>query len=67
MNEQGAAQPDYPVLVCSIERTSAFKMDGEGSGSLLLTFDETQVETVTHLMKHYRMKALHVSFIKLPS
>lgn len=56
---------DHPVLVCSIQGSSAFKMDGDGSGKLTLTYDATQVDVVTELQKHYREQELHVTFLML--
>lgn len=58
--------PEFPVLRCSIDRNGAFKMDGDGGGSLTLSYDESQVEILTQLQLGYRMQELLVTFMKAP-
>lgn|GEM_PF-7005389 len=59
------ANADHPVLVCSIQARSAFKLDGDGGGSLTLHFDATQAQTIAELYLNYRETELHVPFIKV--
>lgn len=61
-----ANEQEYPVLSCTIEKPNAIKFDGSGGGTIILTFDESEIETVHELNRHYKMKELHVTFIKLP-
>ena len=56
---------DHPVLVASIQGTSAFKLDGDGAGKLTLTFDSSQSDVIAELYKYYRETELHVTFLKI--
>lgn len=61
------AEPEHPVLVCAIQSTNAFKLSGDGSGSLTVHFDSSQADTITEIYKHYRETELHLPFIKVAS
>jgi hypothetical protein len=61
MNEQ-----DHPVLTCSIDKRGAFKLDGDGGGSLTISFDSSQADVIGVLYKQYRECVLHAAFIKVP-
>lgn len=62
MNEQA-----HPVLTCSIDKRGAFKLDGDGGGSLTISFDSSQANVVAVLYQHYRECTLNAAFIKLPN
>ena len=55
----------HPVLRCTIQGTSAFKLDGDGAGKLILTFDSSQSDVIAELYKRYRETELHATFIKV--
>ena len=60
------SEPEHhPVLSCTIQGSSAFKLDGEGSGKLTLTFDSSQADVVAELYKYYRECEMNVAFIKV--
>jgi hypothetical protein len=55
---------EHPVLLCSIERPNAIKNDGQGGGTIVLTWDETQLDTIHLISKHYKNCELLVTFVK---
>lgn len=56
---------EHPVVICSIQESGCVKFNGDGSGKIILTFDSSQAEVVTQLVKQYRETELHVTFIKV--
>ena len=55
----------HPVLRCSIQESGCIKFNGDGSGKIILTFDRSETDVATELIKHYRETELHVTFIKV--
>lgn len=52
------------TLTCSIEGSTAFKMDGDGAGQIKLTVPPSELDAMKQLMSEYRERELIVVFTK---